>query len=264
MVYLTNNLSVQSFFESNPLYTDTRWRNIFNAILESGVRFTEASKVKWLAGYSNVPMTIKSNPVKEHFYWMHDLFHQIFPVQCTGDYEESDRVAFKKSSMVGEVFTLYVTEFMYAEELFERKPEWRSDIEDRKSLPLLGFLRSIGKSKPKDVLDILDNLLYGEEFYTELKGNEAVGAWVKHYWPMLEADRHYLDTNWNLLKSAKWQPHIKTRYPDHLDNKTLSYHFYDKFMEIFDGSSKPLDTRKRTTKMYARLRNHLNIHGWDG
>lgn len=254
--------SVSSFFRQNDLCQNPKWQSIFHAILNTGVRFTEASKVKWLAGYSNVPHTPKSDEVKQHMYIMHDLFHQLWPVQCTGQYEECDRVAFKKSSMAGEIAVLYLLEFLYAEDLMQVKPEWRDQLESRHSLPLYRFLRNIGIRSHAQIMDVLDNLLYEDAYYDCLSGVDVVGLWVKDYWPMLEKDRGYLDINWEILKASNWQPWQAHFYDQSLNHKDIGIYMINGLL----NADKPVELNNglRIRNMFLRLRSIPDLEGWAG
>jgi len=258
MEFLSDGQSVTAFFKQNPLWVEPKWRSLFHAILNSGVRFTTSPKVKWLAGYSNVPLTVKSDPVKEHFYIMHDLFHQLFPVQCTGSYEEKDRVMFKRSSMAGEVAVLYLTEFMYARDLAAAKPEWAGRIHDRLSLPMMDNFEDHWK-KDYRMMSILDNLIYEEVRYPYLRGYPSVEKWLAHYWHMLAMDRHFLDVNWEILKEHNWQPWRKHAYPSYHDHKALGQHFIS-----FIPTSVPLNLKGRVDNMFLRLRTLPDFEGWAG
>jgi len=254
--------SVREWFKSNPLYEQPKWRSVFNSILNTGVRFSGTDKVKWLAGFSNVPSISKSTPLKEHMFMMHDMFHQLFPVQCTGSYTEQDRIQFKKSAMAGEVVVLYITEFLYAEALLEAKPEYASEINERKSTNLHRLLQSNGYSG-EGVLDALDNLLYEYEFYPSFAGTIEVEEWINHYWPMLEFDRHYNDINWSLLKEHSWQPMDTHEYSNDLNHKELGVEFFRRFQAIQD-THVSLSEPKRRWKMRQRLACIPDFYGWRG
>jgi len=195
---------------------------------------------------------------------MHDLFHQISPVEVSGKYDEDSRVQFKKSSMCGEVAVLYLTEFRYAEALAEAKPEWEEDIRERKSLPLLDLMRRKGVLAWEDQVACLDNLLYGDSFFPFLQGEPEVKDFIEDYWSMFERDRGFLDHNWELLKGDKWEPKRVISYDPTLNHLELTKHMVKIFLYIQMVMDVRLREDLRIQNMHMRFWDIPQFGGWLG
>jgi hypothetical protein len=214
------------------------WKAVGARIIESGAEFTP--NCTWAARWSKIPMTVRVGKTEDEtilkscIYRIHDCLHQLWGLPVpTGKFSEDEFYLFKRAAMCGEVAVLTLTEFVFADFVYQTFPEYRDCIWERNAIPLKVF----GPLKNKTTVEIamrLDGLLHKKIRPRWVRESDVATRFCDDYVPMLEGDRSNLDQHWKSMKDADWIPTNapNCRYDSNLDGLELTIWMIEDFEHL--------------------------------
>jgi hypothetical protein len=206
---------------------ESKYENIKYFILNTGVKLG-VNGCKFLPGYTKIPLTEKphhKNPTirvwEEELFVLHDLLHQLFPLDLNSSEEE-----YSDSQVMGELFVFMLTEYIIQKDLL-------ADVEISKDYKNF-ILTTRGYYK------VIKNLIktYGNEInvlkvlFLESKNDFIEDRLVSDIVEMFKIDYVNSRSNYKLLTKAN----KNLSFCKNL--KTIDEH-HDRYRRIFNGSIKP-------------------------
>lgn len=209
-----------------------QWAPLIARILETGAVYEETSKFapKW----STVPFmerkgsTDTETQLKSVLFRVHDCLHQLWGLPIPEKFDEDDRREFKKMWMCAEVAVFTISEFFYAQWLYDTQPYLRDYLEKRNTL-LFKNAPQMRNLSIRDTMMMVDHLLHqcqkkqfdAETRYSLLpdwvKKNKHAMIFVEDFSAMLRQDRVNIDCNWALLLQQKDKSYLQ-----HIPNQSYS------------------------------------------
>jgi hypothetical protein len=243
---MTTEVVFQEAFETRDierflsLMFPSSWDGVAARIIESGVEISH-ELCPWAPRWSFIPPTVRKGKsdlethVKSCMFRVHDCLHQLWGLPTPSPtFTEDEFYLYKRSQMCGEVAVLTLTEFVFADHLYEHHEKLRPLLWSRNAIPM-----AKGPLKGKTTLQIahrIDGLLHKKLRPRWVRECSEAVAFVDDYVPMLERDREDIDHNWGIMKAAGWVPTgaPNARYSRDLDGLELTSWMITDFYHLMD------------------------------
>lgn len=220
------------------------WQPLVARIMESGVTFGDVeNQPQFAPKWSMIPFTKRfgeTEPetwVKSCLFRVHDVLHQLWGLPVPNEFTKQSFYNFKKSWACAEIAVLTLTEFVYADWLYQTQAEWVKNLLDGRNAILMKNTTELSGKSTRDIAIRLDGLLHKKLRPLWVRDNEHAMKFCDDYVPMLEEDRTNIDWNWELLKKQPKRFFKKLpnqRYSNNLDGLELTAFMIDDFYHLLN------------------------------
>lgn len=220
-------------------YMPYKWRGIIDYAVASGASIGGAETI-WAAGWSKIPITNKSDPVKSAIYTAHDLTHQAWwNVDPANDYSVNSRKAYLDTQLIGEIAVLSFIEITFVRDMINERLATEEQIYKRN---MLNWWEELGRPDIQEFAQVLWNTLILESTYKKWCKTRYAHRVIDDYLPMLYFDKGYTLAQFNSMKLHNWKG-FKTkevyRSSDIYLNNFNSLELLITRIKSFGDSSKP-------------------------